>query len=156
MIDDIKFIVRQAKDSDIPFIIDSWLKSYAEKGIEFSSKESYFKSYPQFIKDIIESSYLYIVCLPEDSDTILGWMCFEPRNNQYILHYIYVKHPFRKFGIAKYLFKIYEKINSNKQIIYSHKTNHLDNIISISKDNWIYNLKDKLEFNPYLFFSKNQ
>lgn len=43
---------------------------------------------------------LLVLCFESTPDQILGWIAFEAPN---VLHYVYVKQPFRRRGLATFL-----------------------------------------------------
>jgi hypothetical protein len=51
----------------------------------------------------IEASSVLCAVSKDDPDQIFGWVCYAPDK---ILHYIYVKHPFRDLGIANKLLEL--------------------------------------------------
>lgn len=99
-----KFVVRDAMESDFPFIYSTWLKGlrYGNKTYEKMDKDSYFKNYHRIIGNILSrpDAYILVACLNDDPTTILGYSVREGEN---ILHYIHVKNAFRRFGIGRAL-----------------------------------------------------
>lgn len=92
------FKTRKIKAEDLNFVTSSWLKSFRGsamfKGIP---NESYYRDHQNLIKDILVRADTLIAANPEDEEQILGWICTE---HETVMHYIYVKEPFRHLGIA--------------------------------------------------------
>jgi GNAT superfamily N-acetyltransferase len=98
--------IRQGNSSDANFILNSWLKSYRES--EFGSdipKHTYFVGHHELVTKAIQRSQVFCAVSKEDSSQIYGWICLEPGKESKVpsLHYCYVKHPYRGWGIARSL-----------------------------------------------------
>jgi hypothetical protein len=95
-------LVRGAIESDRAFILDSWIKSYQ------SLMPAYAKSYGMSRWDWTKRAAEWclnggraMVMYPDGhEDVILGWACAEGTST---LHYVFVKHDVRKYGIAREL-----------------------------------------------------
>jgi hypothetical protein len=79
-----------------------------------------------------------VACLPDNEDVILGYIVFQPN----VLHYMFVKEAFRKFGIARFLYK--ESFGDNETITYTHKTLFVRDILSAHP---------LLTYNPFKLFN---
>ena len=88
--------VRHLDDTAIPFILNSWLKSY-----RWSDKDNadYFRNLSPRIKQLIKTNRVMVATLAGEPDCYVGWVC----GTQGVLHYVYVKSVFRRDGIAKAL-----------------------------------------------------
>ncbi len=98
-----KIKLRGATESDMNFIYNSWLKSYKNSLIgKTMTNDVFFTNHKQVISEILNSPLTSIVVAvsPEDNDQILGFACIETSPSYNVLHYVYVKFTFRKFGIA--------------------------------------------------------
>jgi hypothetical protein len=82
-----------------------------------------------------------IVCNPEDRDQIYGYgvggKSIDPASNAPVgvIHWIYVKHPFRDNGIGRALEAEYVKDVTG--VFYTHRVKMLDRLIGEKK--YIYN-----------------
>ncbi len=106
--------LRPAEENDISFVFNSWLRSYQSsdfaKGIP---PKLYFPHHHQIIERILQrGGKLTIACLQDEPSAILGWLCIEGK----VLHYVYVKKPYRQLGIATKL------IDGNRFVVYTHQT----------------------------------
>jgi hypothetical protein len=100
------FNIRAVSGNDIPLIYSTWLKSYqCDSNVGLSvSKSVFFENYRLIVDQILEknTTEILIACSNDDPNVIYGYLIAEPSEN--ILHYIFVKEPFRNFKIAKSLF----------------------------------------------------
>ena len=62
--------------------------------------EVYMASHNRLAQDLLAMSQCLVACKSDDRDHILGYIVFDPPD---ICHYIYVKTPFRRLGIARRL-----------------------------------------------------
>jgi GNAT superfamily N-acetyltransferase len=135
--------LRTANQEDIPFIFNSWLKSYRSstfaKGI---SSTVYFSEHHKVIRRIIDSSTIIIACNEEEPSQIYGWICAGKTDGIFTLHYTYVKKPFRNFGLGKQLLNAFEH-DPTYAAIYTHQTTHATRLAG--KYNFVYH--------PYVLFS---
>lgn len=114
--------------TDKNFIFNSWLKSYRKS--EFAKAQCnavYFDNYKKIVERILRKSLIIVACNPEDYMQVYGYIVYEelPGNNL-LAHYIYVKFPYRKFGVATQLIAAVRK-NANPVLI-SHHTSIIDKI----------------------------
>lgn len=89
-----------------------------------------------------------IVLLAVDSqnpDSILGWIWADVVDTALVIHYIYVKHAFRRRGVAKMLVQLVKDAEKPPAIMYTHRTNVVPKILKKEGLEWIYN--------PYLLFT---
>lgn len=111
-------IIRRHKKDDENFILNSWLKS-ARKHTEFYSvsNEIYFKEYAVIIQNYLTSCECFVLCDLLDQNNIYGYIVFDSEKK--LIHFVYIKFPFRKFGFAKKLFELvapdYEATFFNKR-----------------------------------------
>jgi GNAT superfamily N-acetyltransferase len=131
----------------------TWLRSYEHSSPMAKNipRAVFFKEHHKILDGIFERNpAVRLAVMPDDPSVVFGWAVSEPRSQVSIvdrdagtmrvdpvalLHYVYVKPDFRKYGIAKALLA-----DLRKPFIYTH---------------WTYVLRD-LErhlqgctFNPY-------
>jgi GNAT superfamily N-acetyltransferase len=114
--------LRPANEEDIPMLFNSWLKSY--RNSLFAKQivnEVYFTEYHKIIEDLLRDSIVLIACNNDDASQIYGWCCAKYIDNIFCLHYIYVKHAFRRMGIAKVMFDAFE-LKKDLGGVYTHHT----------------------------------
>jgi len=117
---EIKF--RDHTEADLAFIYSSWIKSFREinikkirEGDEVKEYKTgcalwdidvYFKRQRQIIDRVIPVSFVSIACSPEDAGQIIGFIVYRDYSPEIrIVSYVYVKHNFRKLGIARRLYE---------------------------------------------------
>jgi hypothetical protein len=118
----IPYKMRTPKEEDVSFIFNSWLKSYRSSDFAKNQCNSvYYENYKKIVENIINRSLITILCNVEDDNHILGYVVFEelPGENL-LLHYLYIKHTYRKCGLAKNVISSIRK--SNNPILTSHHT----------------------------------
>lgn len=131
--------IRVAAVEDVPFIFSSWLKSYRDAPAVRSVPNSiYYAEHHGIIESIINSPNLVslVACDPQDESQIFGYLIGENMGEGFVLHWVYVKYPFRRFGVARLL------LNAARQAVpgwlqYSHAGKSYDQLTR-NKD-YIYN-----------------
>lgn len=115
--------IRHAIDSDVPFIFNSWLKSFRETGTLCRGVNNviYFAGHHKLIQKIVQRSMTYVAYSAEDPMQTYGYIVGEFIQNVFVLHFAYVKHSFRKFGIAKLLLEQFN-IEPGTMRCYTHQT----------------------------------
>lgn len=168
--DQLPIVIRKPVPDDLNFILNSWLKSYrweawagvpreqfafckkcdkhpkcatCEREVRQSYPSSpihgdvYFKEQERLIYEINERSEILVACNVEEPDQVYGWVVASSG----LLHYVYVKGPFRRFGIGGSLLDR-AGVPKGSKATYTHRTRFVDRC-----------LRSRLgEFNPYLAF----
>lgn len=109
--------LRSQTEGDINFISHSWYKALEKTNtLDFDV----FKSLQNnLIKNILKRSNSLIVCNPEDTTQIFGYLVKEKYKNLLIIHFAYVKTIYRNCGIAQKLFD--ESLKDEKSFVYTNK-----------------------------------
>lgn len=133
--------IRRANDEDIPFIFNSWLKSYKQSGILSRSVNAtiYYDNHHKLIQKIAMRATFYIACDKNDPNNIYGFIAGEYIENILVIHYAYIKHSFRRLGIAKELFNTFNHDTKNASC-FTHYTRCMERIAE----------KYNLIYHPYL------
>ena len=103
-------VLRERRVSDDAMIIDSWLRSGLQYPIftaECGRPPIRLRPPPglllstnrTFLQKILPLTSVAVLCDPEDSDHIIGWICYE----EDCLHFIFVKYNFRRLGFGNEL-----------------------------------------------------
>ena len=106
-----ELIIRRARVSDRGLIYDSWLRGYrggnAVKGVH---PDIYHAMYPRVIEELLETSTTLVLANaqvdhedPYQRDQVVGFGCFQDADPAGIIHYVYMKKPFRGQGFARRL-----------------------------------------------------
>jgi len=133
--------IRPAQPDDIPFIYSVWLRSYRHDSpiTRYIKQETFFKEHQRLLDRLMlrQSVKVTICCSESDPALIFGFMAYETPN---IIHFIYVKKPFRGEGFAKLLIK------SQGIVLEQCQTTHLTyGLLDMWKEN-----KTSIPYNPYL------
>lgn len=113
-------VLRPANSEDIGFLFNSWLKSF--RNSDFAKKianEIYYSEHHKIIEKLFAHYDVVVACNENDLAQIYGFMCAGDTENILTIHYIYVKHTFRRMGIAKSLLKSIGH-DPDKACIYTH------------------------------------
>lgn len=103
---DISF--REMNASDIPYIKSTFLRSFRNSSFtNLTSNKSYFGFFSPLFEELILSpnTVVGLAVNPEDESHIYAWCVWEKQGPVQILHYVYTKTSYRKFGIAEDLLK---------------------------------------------------
>ena len=107
---------------DAPFVFNSWLKSFRSSTFAKQiSNTIYYHDHHIVIEKLLKNNDVIIACSKSDPNQLYGFICAGQTDGIFTLHYIYVKHPFRRMGIAKALFNAFEHDPSHASI-YTHRT----------------------------------
>lgn len=120
--------IREGQDSDRNFMLNSWLLSYrTSNGFPRMPKSVYYGVYEPKFRQLLSMSTCWVACPENDSDAIVGYIVSDPR-----IHWVYVKYPYRKMGVAKLLLA---KVNSDpiKFTLYTRAIEMLD-----KRYEWVY------------------
>lgn len=122
------FDVRPAVVEDTPFILNSWLKRYRDAvHPRLISDKAYYEVQHAVIRKILAAPGLKVLvaCDKEDANHIYGYCVAETLAEGWdIVHWVYVKGPFRRFGIGKTLIK--DATAGTQKVHYSHRTKLVD------------------------------
>lgn len=128
-----QFLIRSFMPEDKNFIYSTWLRGLYFGNDYFGAIPSqvFFSKYSSIVEKVLalNKCEVYVACLPDAKDVILGYAILYPG----ILHWIFVKDSWRKLGIAKALVP--------KD---THSCTHLTMVGTFLKN------KYKLIFNPFL------
>lgn len=111
--------IRTSEPQDYDFIISSWLKGYRHSPQTRDIRSTiYFKYQHKIVENLLDESFIFVACNPEDSDHIYGYLVGEHyQKNADVIHWVYVKGPFRRMGIGTALFKAF---NNGSKVFYTH------------------------------------
>lgn len=98
---------------DEHFIYNSWLRSAQQDHPEMH-KDKFFSSYKDHVTEMMQRNDIIVACDPDDDMFIHGYMVFKKVEDELIIHWAYVKNPFRKLGVFRSMIrsvfpKVYEE-----------------------------------------------
>src|SRR4051812_3597276 len=96
--DNLALKIRYATNEDIPFIFSSWLKCFRDTGLMNRGVPNtiYFQNHHKILQKIAQRAKIYVACNASDVSQIYGWIAGEYIEGTFVLHFIYIKHAFRK------------------------------------------------------------
>lgn len=97
-----EFVVVDGIHNAKNLIYATWLRSYqaSSPATKTIPREQFFSGHHQVLDRIFSRSpEVRLAVLPEDPEVVLGWLVREKS----IVHYVYVKPAFRRYGIARAL-----------------------------------------------------
>jgi len=99
--------IRTAKEADMPFIVDSWKRSYeGAPAVRGADRDHYRIEMSRTIRRICDRATVRVACDPEDESTLVGFAAYlQNTDSSATLCYCYVKKDFRGMGIARDLLK---------------------------------------------------
>ena len=141
----ISFKLRPPKTEDSSFIYSSWLKSYRNSNYAKDQCNAvFFENHKKVINSILDKSMMVVVCSQEDDNHVFGYTIYEYlAGDNLLIHYTYIKHTYRKMGIAKKMIQSIRK--SQNPILSSHYTSIckiIKNHIIIYDPSRMYNFVD--------------
>jgi len=138
-IQEVPMVIRPANQGDVPFIFNSWLKSYNHHAIyPFRiPTEIYYKAHHDIVERILKSNTVLIACDAKDETSIYGYIVAGLTSGIPTIHYVYVKSLFRKLGIATALMNCLDA-NMDYAILISHMSKAFEKSFQ-TKGNFIYN-----------------
>lgn len=132
--------IRSATEADVPFIFNSWLKSYrGANAVKSVSNPVYFEFQHKTIEKLLQRSQVYMLCSPDDSSQVFGYVVCEKIEEIPVLHYAYVKYAFRGMGLCKLLMQ-HAGLDKHVGGFYTHETHATNKLLS----------NGKFVYNPYL------
>ena len=128
--------VRPMLEGDIGFVFNTWLKSFRYSSFAKPITNTvYFNEQHKIIERLIKKNDIFIACDNTDPNQIYGYICAGKVDGIFAIHYIYVKHTFRKMGIGKLLLNTFSHDPSNAAI-FSHHTHSAEKLAA--KFNLVY------------------
>lgn len=137
---DSQWTIRKAVEQDLAFIYSTWSRSYRyDSPLGRSCRNSiFFPEYNRVIDWVLsqEDTQVVVASDPVEQHVIFGYMVHQPN----ILHYVFTKEAFFRFGIAK---SLYQHIGCPK--VFTHKTLKVKDILEKYPD---------MTFNPFILFKQ--
>lgn len=139
-------IYREFREDDEAFIFNSWLKSFQE-GSRWASEippQIYFANHKKVVAQLLKDSGIVIAANPESTDQIFGYGVYQPSTGGVtVLHYIYVKHPYRKLGIGRDVVQMIRRLSNHDDAL-PMVASHIGSSWDAIREKW------NLVYNPYV------
>ena len=97
---------RYAQPADTSFFMNSYLKSFREAGINKAiNTHEYYTLQGEWVNTqfVAPYSHLILAVNPETPDQIYAYIWYFDLGDHRFINWLYVKQPFRKFGLARNL-----------------------------------------------------
>jgi hypothetical protein len=127
--------LRAAESDDLPFIFSSLLKSHRNNStVSGVSNSIYYDQQHKLVSNLLQNptSIVIVSCDSTDPKTIFGYIVAEVAQDAVILHYVYVKHAVRGFGMARALVSEVMTI-PHTSVTYTSRNRN------IKDPTWVYN-----------------
>jgi len=148
------WLLADARPTDMAFVFDSWLKSYADSSFACDiDNDSYYANQQSVIVDLVKRSNVVVAVDQEDSDHLFGWACVEQSGPTHIVHYVFVKHAMRGMGVARSILEALVPTHSKEHPLFaSHRPRDRRSNGEQKHKSFKAYLRDELNvlYNPYL------
>lgn len=112
--------VRDANKDDLPFILDTWMKTYRTSDYARRVEGGlYFEGQQRRVYRLLGRCDARVIVDPEEPTSILGYIVHELRDDELVVHWAYVRPAFRKFGLLRLLIATAPR---HVALTYSHQT----------------------------------
>lgn len=145
--------VRAAHNLDIPFLTDSWLKSFqGSYHVKKLPAWLYRQQHHKIVTQLLARSLVLVACDEAAPNVIWGWTCAEMINDTLVVHYTYVKEAFRGFGIASKLIAELLAHETPEALVYTHDTKSANSFLDGLRGNGTLNPGLPTAYNFYLLY----
>jgi len=113
---------RPVEPSEIGFVLDSWIKSYRQSDwAGVVPNHLFFSVMRETIGGLIARGAKLVGA--SVAGRLLGYVCYEHKGEDTaVLHYVYVKDPFRRKGLGKRLVSM--AVGDRENCLYTARTRH--------------------------------
>lgn len=100
----------------------------------------FFKEQHEVIDALLGDSTIILACDKADTTNIIGYIVVAKVQGLFVLHFLYVKHTYRRLGIANILMQVFKDNFKDNKCCFTHQT-YVGNIV---------NAKYKFAYNPFM------
>jgi len=131
------------RDTDLNFVLNSWLKTfkYSGQSVKRVRDSLYYEFYEPLVKRLVAASDVYIACLRDDEDVVVGYLAIERRDDFDVIHFMAVKQPFQRMGVGHFLLRAAEP---RQRTFFTHWTEPCNSLVN----------KFPFTFNPFLLHNR--
>jgi GNAT superfamily N-acetyltransferase len=134
---------RDANQADVAFIFNSWLKSNRSSAlVQGVSNPVYFAQHHLLIEGLVKTCKVIVAVNADDTSQIFGYIVYDVVEGMPVIHYVYVKQPYRKLGLAALMLE-QAQIDGTKPFFTTHKPDFRHRMIE---------RKFTIILNPYLAY----
>lgn len=144
MSDKPQIVIRDCKETDVAFVLNSYLRSYRDAPLNrMLSDRSYYKHHVERINDLMQSttSRIKLAVNPDHPDQIYGYIWYFETDDAVFANWVYIKLPFRRFGVATMLVAQLP----TKKAHYTH-----------FNENWAFFRRYGADYLPWYYFTKGE
>ena len=120
LLDEVTF--RPLDPDEMGFVMDSWFRSY--RNSEWAGvipNHLYYPTMREMLASLISrgAKILAAIAVTEEGERVIGYVCHENKKMETVLHYLYVKDPYRRAGLGK---KLVSLATEGPYLLYTHRT----------------------------------
>lgn len=147
-------VIRNVVAADLPFVFSTWLKAmrYSAPFANGVKDHPYYIGQQRLIAGVLSraDTAIRVACQTADASVILGYACSEQRlardESLDVVHFVYVKKPFRRLGIGRMLLASSVR---GESFVFTQRTNDCEEIRRAGK-------LDHGSYNPYHAFFQEE
>lgn len=132
--------LRKFKSNDTNFILNSWMLSNRSRQKDMDNID-YFAETQRYIEIVLKRADVIIFCSPDDEDHLFGYVVYESHPAGHIIHFAYLKQPYRGFGLFRSFAE--ETFTKDRPIYITHKPKDLAHLKAVHN----------VSYDPYLIWS---
>lgn len=111
-------LIDKMRQHDTEFIMDSWLKSYRKApGAARLPNGLYYSRQRQIIDHMLWFGTVKIARPDDWPEGITGWLCGEQTQNEFMVHYAFVKRFWRRKGVFR---SMLEAFAPHGRLVFTH------------------------------------
>lgn len=112
---------RDANQADVAFIFNSWLKSNRSSAlVQGVSNPVYFAQHHLLVEGLVKTCKVVVASNADDTTQIFGYIVHDSVEGMPVVHYVYVKQPYRRLGLGALLLE-HAQIDAKKPFFTTHK-----------------------------------
>lgn len=114
-------LLRQWRETDVGYVVDTWLKHYHDHGVGMvrgMPRGEFFRRWRSVVVEILKTADVRVACLDDDDDIILGFAVLSTHCGARVLHWVHVREDWRRKGLGAQLLAGLERAS----VLYTHRT----------------------------------
>lgn len=93
--------LRLAVPGDLPLVVQTYVRHWPKAILASELPRGWAQVAERFVAACFLRGLITVACAPDDEDQILGYSIAERRPERAVVHWLYVRGPFRRFGVAR-------------------------------------------------------
>jgi ribosomal protein S18 acetylase RimI-like enzyme len=116
---------RPLQPEEVGLLLDSWSKSFRDSPYAgVIRNDQYFGQMKLLIGGLIARG-AKVLCAAV-GDRVVGWVCYEHKQDSAALHYVYVKGTFRRQGLGR---ELVHRADLGDRFFYTHRTHYAKHVV---------------------------